>query len=162
MIIKGTSFAECETCERRNIMTTCIIVANASEASIYEAKNERSNQYTLIEKFKHPASRKKGEELLADRPGHFQTNHDARSAYEKSDPKQVEAEKFSCELAHHAKKMHSSNQFNHLILIMPAHIHGFFMKHFTCGFSNIEYISKDYTKLPMDELIKQININLGL
>lgn len=141
-------------------MTTCIIVANASEASIYESENKHGNKLTLIEKFNHPDSRKKGEELTTDKSGHFQTDHGARSAYEKNNPKQVEAEKFSCELAHHAKKMHSSNQFDHLILVMPAHIHGFFMKHFTCGFSNIEHISKDYTKLPMDELKKQIDVHL--
>ncbi len=141
-------------------MTTCIIVANASEASIYETEHVRGKKFTFIEKFEHPESRAKGEDLTSDKPGHYQTDHSARSAYEKSDPKQVEAEKFSCELAHHAKKMHGCNQFDHLILMMPAHIHGFFMKHFTCKFSNIEHVSKDYTKLSMDELIEQLHANL--
>ncbi len=141
-------------------MTTCIIVANASDALIYETEQVKGGKFSLVEKFSHPESRAKGEDLNSDRPGHYQTDHGARSAYEKNDPKQVEAEKFCCELAHHAKKMFGCGKFDHLILVMPAHIHGFFMKHFTCKFSNIEHLSKDYTKLPMDELIEQIHANL--
>lgn len=138
-------------------MTVWIIVANASAANIYETEHLKKGNYHLVETFQHPESREKGADLVSDRSGHFQTNTTARSAYENADPKKVEAERFICDMAHHVKHESDRNKFDELYLVMPAHIHGFFMKHFTSKFSNIQHISKDYTKHSVDELVKLIS-----
>ena len=50
---------------------TWLIVANASQATVYETESHPKT-LKLLKEFLHPASRAKGVDLASDRPGHFQ------------------------------------------------------------------------------------------
>ena len=74
-------------------MSACVVVTNASEARIFKAQNLRNGELELVKPLEHPASRAKNENINSDRPGHYQTDHSVRSAYEKKKPKQTLKEK---------------------------------------------------------------------
>ena len=141
-------------------MNTWILVANASEAYLYSSENLRSNELELIEEFSHPESREKGLELTSDRPGHYQTNHNARSAYEKSHPKEDEAKLFAQQLSGRLKAGHNQHDYQQLILVMAPHFYGLVNKHLNVTVDNFTHIGKDYTKLTAQELIVQLHQHL--
>lgn len=69
-----------------------VLVANASKANFYVLKLQNSNTiFSLKNVFVHPESQEKRSELIADRPGHYQSDYGTGGAYEyRSDPKKVE------------------------------------------------------------------------
>lgn len=138
-------------------MSIWILVASSSKACIYSAENLHSDELDLIEEFRHPESRKKGTELASDRPGHFSTDRGARSAYEKSDPKEETAEVFAIELANALKAGRTSNKYNQLVLIAPPHFYGLINKHIKFSVDSIMHINKDYTHLTERDLIAQLH-----
>ncbi|MBU2545967.1 MAG: host attachment protein [Pseudomonadota bacterium] len=135
-------------------MTTWILVANASRAFLYETKYLRTELPHLLQSFKHPQSREKRQDLTADRPGHYQTSHSTRSAYEATtDPKRIEAENFSIELIKTFLNHGGQPAFTQLILVMPAHFYGLFKEHLNKKTPDlkINHINKDYTRLKIEE-----------
>ncbi|MBU1558347.1 MAG: host attachment protein, partial [Gammaproteobacteria bacterium] len=128
--------------------------ANASRAFLYETKHLRTELPHLLQSFKHPQSRDKKHDLTADKPGHYQTSHTARSAYEsQTDPKKIEAKNFSMELAKTLLHNEGRPAFTQLILVMPSHFYGLFKEHFHCKTPDlkINHINKDYTRLKIEE-----------
>lgn len=140
-------------------MKTWILVADAARAFIYESEYPHHGDYQLVHRFHHDESRAKGEELLADRPGHFQTDHGARSSYEKSHPKEVEAEKFMTELAHYVIHAKKEKQFEDMITVVPAHLYGIFEKHVKDHVKITQHFSKDYTQEPLEHLKTLLRIS---
>jgi hypothetical protein len=137
-------------------MSALILVANASEACLYTCKNLRTQPLSLVDELIHPESRQKGVDLISDRPGHYAVGSKARSAYEKSNPKEVEAERFICELASKFHDMVGAKKPDKAIVVMPAHLYGLFGKHFHGGAAELVHICKDYTKCKEDELLEHI------
>lgn len=138
--------------------TTWILVANGSEASIFSAT---ASEITKKEAFTHPESRQKGEALASDRSGHFQGNPTGTGPgafTEPKDPKEFEIERFSQELAEYLDKGRTTNQYDALVVIAPAHFYGLLNKHMN---SHVQqrlhsHVDKDYTKLPEQELLEQV------
>ena len=138
-------------------MNTWILVANASQAYLYSTKNLHSNELDLVQEFKHPESRDKGLKLTSDRPGHYQTNHKARSAYEKSHPKEDEAAVFARELVEMLKAGNNNHEYNKLLLVAPPHFYGLINKHIDFARDKLLHIAKDYTHLTARDLILQLH-----
>ncbi len=131
---------------------TWLIVANASQATIYETeKNPKTLK--LIKEYLHPASRAKGSELASDRPGHFQqeargregTTHGAFN--EQINPKDYEHERFAIELAKDLDAGRTANDYDDLIIIASPHFHGLLNKHLNEQVAGMvsRHIDKDYT-----------------
>ncbi|MBN1684828.1 MAG: host attachment protein [Gammaproteobacteria bacterium] len=137
-------------------MLTWVLVANSSEAYLYQSENLRTEGLTLINEFRHPKSRKKGLDLLTDRPGHYGTDHGARSAYEKYDPKEIEAERFAKELIAELGQGGKVRDCKKIIFIAPPHFYGLLKKDLACHEAEIVHIAKDYTKLSPEELLSRI------
>lgn len=133
-------------------MKTWILVADAARGFLYDAEYPHQGGYELCHTFHHDESREKGCDLNADRSGHYQTSHAARSTYEHTDPKDAEAEKFMCELAHYLIHERKQQKFEDLIVVMPAHLYGVFEKHAKKHLNIIQYVSKDYTQEPVENL----------
>lgn len=139
-----------------NTPTTWVLVGNASEAKLFESQNI-GRELNLLKSFSHPESREKREELVSDREGRYQANNGQGQGtfVEPSDPKVVEVEKFSRELAHFLETGRTANKFERLIIIMPPHTHGLLKKEINEQLKNmvIHHIEKDYTKMQERELI---------
>lgn len=137
-------------------MDTWILVANASEAYLYKSANLYTGDLQFVEELKHPESREKGINLTSDRPGHYQTDHKTRSAYEKSHPKEDEAESFARELAALLKTGHNNHDYEQLILVAAPHFYGLLNKYINFTIDKCTHINKDYTKLTEKELLTKL------
>ncbi|MDR1057905.1 MAG: host attachment protein [Coxiellaceae bacterium] len=105
-------------------MKTWILIANSAEAKLLATDNLRMGKLELIREFTHLESRKKISELMTDKPVHYKTDTNAYSAYNKNDPKQVEAEHFALQLAHELKTGVDHNFCKKILLVVPAHFYG--------------------------------------
>ncbi len=137
-------------------MKSWILVANSSQAKLYNSENLRAKELKLLKDLDHPESREKGSELTSDRPGHFQTDHKARSSYEKSHPKQEEAEVFAIELAKLLQDGNNQNEFEKLIVYAAPKFCGMLRQHLGSNLKDFSYIDKDYTQLKTTDLAKQL------
>lgn len=142
-------------------MSIFILVANASEAHLYEAKNIHCKDLTKTKTLTHPESRTKGRELISDRPGHYQTNHSARSAYEKCKPQETQAEYFAIELCEELNKNRTHNNYEKLIIIAPPKFYGRMQKHLDKHVTEFSHIPKDYTKCKPEEIALHVAKNAG-
>ncbi|WP_162300079.1 host attachment protein [Kineobactrum sediminis] len=146
-------------------MSTWLLVANASQARIYETQPRRLRSLTLVEEYAHPESREKGERLSSDRPGHFQatTTNMAGSAHgefvEPTNPKDYEHQRFARELADNLNDARNKQRFDNLIVVASPHFHGLINQnlneHVAKMISN--HINKDYTELDERELLNKLN-----
>lgn len=146
---------------------TWILIANASEASIYDLDHEQfvkgKIKLKLVDNHSHPDSRKKTNELVSDRLGRYRARKATRGAFvPDTEPKEHEAEVFAIELASKLNHHRSVNQFQQLILIVPAHFLGVLNKHLDKHVSQMvsEIIEKDYTKIPSRQLLKYMQDHL--
>jgi protein required for attachment to host cells len=143
-------------------MSTWMLVANASKADLYSFDNLCDDNLQLIKTFSHPESREKGSDLISDRPGHYQTDHSARSAYEKNDPKEIEAEKFAIELCKGLELDRTQNDYEKLIIVSSPRFYGLIQKHLSKHVPEVTHIPKDYTKCTIEELTKHIHEQLEI
>lgn len=144
--------------------TTWILVANASEARLFEAQKSYQKMQ-LIESFYHPQSREKTVNLVTDASGRYRNFSAPISAYdEPSNPKQVEAHRFAQVLAHKLNEGRTQNLYNHLVLVAPPYFHGLLNKCCNTKVKNkvVNALDKDYTKLKARELLKHLDGKLNL
>lgn len=134
--------------------STWILVANASQASIY--CNEGPNKgLTKVKSLEHGASREKGAELVSDRPGHNQGHGNGRGAYVPAKmPKEVEAERFALEVARELNHGRNQNAYQRLILVASPHFMGLVNQQLDTHVRQkvTDSIEKDYTKITDKEL----------
>lgn len=139
---------------------TWLVVANASQATIYQTE-QRPKTLNLIKELLHPPSREKGESLASDRPGHFKgeavgmegTTHGAFN--EPTDPKSYEHERFAVDLAKELDAGRTSNSYQNLIIVASPHFHGLLNKSMNSHVAALvgQHIQKDYTSLAPKELL---------
>lgn len=137
-------------------MNAWILVANASRAAIYSSENVRMKDMVLVKEFEHPESREKGSDLVSDRPGHYQVGTSARSAYEKSDPKEIEASNFALELAQELQVGHNEHAYEQLIVVASPQFYGMLNGHMKFNCAEFVHIPKDYTKLKLQGLQEKV------
>lgn len=140
-----------------NTMKTHILVANASEAKFYETER-LGGKMDLVNEYSHAASREKRLDLVTDRPGRCFAARGMgilRGAYDESDPKEVEADKFAQQLAKIVIKICDSHHKDKMVIVAPPHFHGLLNKHYDeQAKGHITHtIEKDYTKMPMKKLM---------
>jgi len=141
-------------------MKTWIMVANSSIGQLYGIESLHNNDIVLLKEYFHPQSRQKGLDILTDKPGHFSTDHKARGTYEKADPKEIESDAFSRELANVINLGHNNHKFEKLILVTAPHFYGLINKHLALNFEAV-HIPKDYTKLKPHDLLISLRTYLN-
>jgi protein required for attachment to host cells len=101
---------------------TFVLVADASRARLYQRPNNTA-KFMLLEEFDHPTGRAKNSDLMADKPGRaFSSGATtaARSTKEyRTEPKQVEAEKFARELGRRLAALFDAHAFDDLVIAAP-------------------------------------------
>ncbi|MEK6747722.1 MAG: host attachment protein [Pseudomonadota bacterium] len=137
--------------------TTWILVANASEARLYNNVKD-SQDIEIVKEFSHPASRAKGSELASDRSGAYQSQGASGSYAEPSDPKDYEVERFAMELSKELEAGRTANRFVSLILVAAPHFYGLLKTHIGVHLNAMvtAHITKDYTKLSAKDLLAHI------
>lgn len=129
-----------------------VLVANASEASLYLSHNLRKNHIKLLKKFEHPESRQKDHDLVSDAPGRYKSDRQIGSAYEKTEPKMIEADNFARTLAHMINQSYNESTFDELLIVASPHFYGLLNKHINAHIPQVEHLAKDYTKCDIKEL----------
>ena len=140
--------------------TTWVLIANGSEARLFEKKND-PKLLSLIKEFSHQESRDKGHDLASDRPGHFngEISKAAHGSFtEATSPKQYEAERFAKILSDELDAARNKNRFKNLIVVSSPHFHGLLNGHMNEHVAKMvdKHIEKDYTALKAEELLEKI------
>jgi protein required for attachment to host cells len=101
-----------------------VVSLNSSLGHIYSYE-PKEHKLTLLNSLTNPSAHLKNSDLLTDKPGHYQTMHSAKGAYEApSDPREVELDRFTKNLADLLKKGLDNHQYKQLILCAPPHVGG--------------------------------------
>ncbi len=129
---------------------TWIVVANASQAKLYENQGPKKG-LQLVKELDHPESREKAANLVSDRVGNFQGSG---SYAQHTDPKHVEMDRFALELANELETGRAKNAFSRVVLVSSAPFIGRVRQHLTEHVKGkiSDTIEKDYTKLNIKDL----------
>ncbi len=105
--------------------STWIVVANASAAKCYAARNAKG-ELELVQELQHPESRMHNRDLVTD-IGRDHKNHGKgapRDGEPAHLPKKVEATRFAHEIADFLKQGRVHGRFERLIVVAPAAFEG--------------------------------------
>ena len=101
-----------------------VISLNSSLGHIYSYES-KDHRLILLKSLENPNAKLKESDLVSDRPGHYQTMHSAKGAYEApSSPHEVELDHFTKILANFLKKGLDNHQYKQLILCSAPHVGG--------------------------------------
>jgi len=106
-----------------------VLVANASEARLLEYRGPEK-PLEVLKEIPHPDGRKKGRDLLTDRPGrNLRGSAKANHAYDPPiSPEQHEAQVFAKHLEAFLEKQAALNHFDRLALVAPPNFLGILRK----------------------------------
>lgn len=142
---------------------TWIITANSNLCRIYQY-DKNPEKISLVKEVNHPENKlKKGELLTSERPGHYQTGTSARGAYEpRTDPKQVEVDNFSREIALELNQGRTANAYSKLVIITPPHMKGLLSAHLDKHVKTLvtKEIQKDVMHLAHNEFLDFLKSHL--
>ena len=108
-----------------------IVIANTVSAKIYARDSKNDKRLMLITELNHPEGLQKDQDLVSDRPGHYQTDHATRGSYEESHAKATQNDRFALSISNLLEKARTLNQFQSITLITAPHFLGLLEKHFT-------------------------------
>lgn len=105
-----------------------VVSLNSSLGHIYTYEPKKHN-LTLLKSFENPSANLKERDLVSDRPGHYQTMHSAKGAYETANsPHEVELDHFTKTLAAYLKKELDNHHYKQLILCSAPHAGGILLR----------------------------------
>lgn len=141
-----------------------IITANTNSCRIFNYEN-KMKKLTLVTELNHAESRLKNIDLVSDRPGHYKSRGATRGAFSAhEEPREVEIENFSREIAKRLDAGKKTNQYATLILVALPHMIGLILQHLdhhtkACITADIK---KDFTALTDREILEAIKSEGGL
>ncbi len=142
---------------------TWVVAANSNTCCIY-LFNNKPLTLNLIKEISHQEFRlKKSEYLTSDKPGRYQTDGTTGGAYSPhTDPKDVEIDNFSREIALVLNQGRNSDEYDKLIIIMPPEIIGAFFQHINPHVKNLikKEIQKNLMHLSQHELLDYLHKEL--
>lgn len=132
-----------------------VVNANTNSCQIYHYDKTHS-QLTLVKEMSHPEIKLKASEFLTtDKPGRYQNSTSAGGAYSpRMDPKEVEIDRFSREIALELDKGRKANAYDKLIIITEPHMNGLIFQHLDKHVKDlvINNIQKDLQHMSEKEL----------
>jgi len=131
------------------------VAANTSSCRIFEY-DKKPKKLTLITDLYHGESKLKDSDLVSDRPGHYKSDGSSRGAFSPhEEPREVEIEHFSREIAKVLDTGRKANQYETLIIAIPPHMNGLLHQHLDIQVKNCiaNNIIKDYTHLKETEIL---------
>ena len=109
----------------------------------------------VIKNFKHPDSRLSDQQLVSDRPGHYNTPDTSHGAYvPDSDPHALEQVIFAREIARFLDHERTTEKYQHLIICAEPHFYGLLKNEMGVHVSKMikNHYLKDYAHLEKNEL----------
>jgi protein required for attachment to host cells len=113
--------------------------------------------WSLEQEFSHPESRAKNSELATDKQGRSQQSAGAGhrpAMQERTDPKDVEAERFCRELTQVLERGQDARSFDSLVIAAPPEFLGMLRKSLSQPVARclLETVEKDYTLMQQKDL----------
>jgi protein required for attachment to host cells len=110
-----------------------IVVINANSAVCRMYRYDiHPVQLILLKELNHPENKLKNQDLISDKPGHYQA-HDIshiRGAYSPHmDAKEIELDNFCREIARELNHVRAENAYEKLIVIAAPHMNGCLFEH---------------------------------
>lgn len=133
-----------------------VITANTNTCYIYDYHIAPLGIKRLKE-LKHPDSKLKDSELVADRAGSYKTNSSSIGKYApKNDHQTIEIENFASEIANELNMGRKKNHYKDLILIAPPQMTGLIQKSLDSHAKDCieKTINKDYMRMDEEALVK--------
>ncbi len=142
-----------------------ILVANGSRAVCY-SRDARRSAWTLTREaeFEHAASRMKGSELVADRPGGVRGHgNDSTKLVPRTDPRRNEVEQFARELGQHLAAALKAGRFERLTLVASNPFLGVLAGQLPAAVRRCvdAQLAHDYTQLAPRQLQARLKEQLG-
>lgn len=142
-----------------------ILVANGARAVCY-SRDPRKADWTLVREaeFEHAASRMKGSELVADRPGGVRGHgNDSTKLVPRSDPRRNEVEQFARELAAYLAEALNAGRYERLTLVASNPFLGILAAHLPAAVrSRVDaQLAHDYTQLAGKQLQQRLKEQLA-
>jgi len=142
---------------------TFVLVADASRARLF--RREESGALALLEEHEHPGSRAHNRDLTTDKPGTTFSGggvSKGRSSMEpRTEPQEVEAEKFARELGDLLARSFDAHAFDELIIAAPPKFLGLLRETLATHKDHVErrvkmWVEKDYTELEPRDLAERL------
>lgn len=101
-----------------------VLVADSTSCKLY-AFSRKPQELTLLKTLENPEGKLKKEDIVSDRPGHYNTRTSARGAYQPaSDPKEVVITQFLREVCDMLNSGRTHNAYNELTIIAADRVYG--------------------------------------
>jgi len=139
-----------------------IVAANSNMCRIYHF-DKHPKKITLLKEISHPENRLKTSDITSDKPGKYKNDGSAGGAYSShTDPKAVEIDNFSREIAQALNHGRNSNAYKNIILVTPSHMDGLISKHLDKHVKELvtDKIQKDIMQLSEHDLLDFVIKNL--
>lgn len=132
---------------------TWLVIANSVEAKFFNVLNHQN--YEVVKTLTHESSRLKNQDLVSDRPGHYQSSHSAHGQFmPHSDMHTLEHEHFAAEIGKFLEHAHSQHLFESLIVCAEPRFLGELRNAFSEGLKRLLHkeVHKDYVPLDAQKL----------
>ena len=140
---------------------TWLVVFDSTICRIYDYSK---NDLALVKQIEHAENKLKDIDITSDKPGRYQSS-DAHGAYsQESDPKEIQIERFSKEIAKILEHGNAVNDYEKLILLSSPHMHGLLLKDINKQVEKliIRVIPKDLVHFSEADLLNYGNNELTL
>jgi protein required for attachment to host cells len=134
---------------------TWVLLMNSNEYRIFSF-SKKNKTLSLIKESHHPENKGRNEDLVSDRPGHYNTNNSAGGAYaQHTDPKEVKVDQFVHEIGKALDDARNHQQFEKLIIIAPPKTYGQLSQHLNKNVEKMvtQHIQKDLVFFKEHELL---------
>lgn len=138
-----------------NQHATWVLLLNSNTCRLYKLST-KPYQLTVIKEILHPASKLRDIELTSDKPGRYKAADMAHGTFtQPTDPKEIQIEDFSREVAKALNHDRTIEAYNKLIVIAPPHMNGLLFQHLNKHVKELvtHNIKKDILHLTEPELI---------
>lgn len=140
---------------------TWVLITNTNDCRIYKFERKPVT-LSLIQEIQHPENKLKEQDLVSDRPGHYNTSGTSRGSYsEQTSHKEIRLEEFAREIAAILESGRLHKHYEKLIIAAPAKIYGFLRKQINPSIEKLicNHISKDLMQLKQHELLEYLQAN---
>jgi protein required for attachment to host cells len=124
---------------------TWVVILNSNECRIFSF-SKKNKELVLLKEISHPENKGRNEDLVSDRPGHYNTNSRAGGAYaQHTDPKDVKIDQFILEINKLLDESRLHQQYEKLIIIAAPKMYGHLMQHMDKNVEKLitQHIQKD-------------------
>ena len=134
---------------------TWVLLLNSNECRLFSF-SKKHPQLDLLKEIHHPENKGKNEEIVSDRPGHYDADGTSGGSYAPhTNPKEVKVDQFIQEVCHLLDEGRTHQQFEQLIVIAPPKVHGHLSQHLNKNVEKLitQHIQKDLVFMKQHELL---------